>query len=101
MCVRVYVLCVCVCVCVCVCLNVHASSSRISDAFTCVCPVLRIKPAKEHYERQMYGNLANIVRWVDRNSAQLDMDSSLNLESARHHKKDFITALEVRGCGDV
>ena len=81
--------------CVCLCVCVHASSSRISDAFTCMCPVLRIKPAKELYEKEMYGNLANIVRWVDRNSAQLDMDSSLNLESARHHKRGFITALEV------
>ena len=58
-------------------------------------PMLRIRPAKEIYERQMYENLADIVRWVDRNSAQLDVDSSLNLESARQHKTGFITALEV------
>lgn len=47
------------------------------------------------YERQLYQNLADIVRWVDRNSAQLDLESSLSLQSARHHKTDFVTALEV------
>lgn len=47
------------------------------------------------YEKHLYQNLADIVRWVDRNSAQLDLESSLSLHSARHHKTDFITALEV------
>lgn len=69
------------------------------DVSTCLC--LRIKPAKETYEKQLYQNLADIVRWVDRNSAQLDLESSLSLQSARHHKTDFITALEVWGCDSV
>ena len=60
-----------------------------------MCPVRRIKPAKEGYERQLYENLADIVRWVDRKSAQLDLESSLNLQTARNHKQAFITALEV------
>jgi hypothetical protein len=51
-----------------------------------------IKPLKDHSEQQMYSNLANLVKWVDMNSAKLPPDTSM--DNIRGYRVAFSGALE-------